>query len=142
MGRFDAAARQARDTAVTAGRRYAYRLVAVDSAGNRSAPAADSVAFSDFTPPAAPRRVTVQRLEAGVVVTWERVASPDLAGYRVYRSHLPTGVFELLTPAPVPGLTWTDPHPPADAFYQVRAVDRAGNESAPSPVAHAGGGPR
>ena len=133
--RFPAAARSWRDTAVVHGVRYTYRLTAIDSAGNVSTPRADSVLFRDFTPPPAPR-MAAARVVAGVVeVRWERVVGLELVGYNVYRSSLPTGAYRKLTRAPASLLVFTDSTGRAGFYYTVRAVDRSGNESAPSPVA-------
>jgi fibronectin type 3 domain-containing protein len=132
---FPAAAREWRDTSVAHGTAYVYRLTAVDSAGNVSGPVIDSVLFRDFTPPPAPRAAVARVADGGVRVTWERVVSAELAGYRVYRSTLPTGVYQRLTPVPVPALAFTDSTGHAGVFYTVRAVDRSGNESAASPAA-------
>jgi fibronectin type 3 domain-containing protein len=127
-----------RDTAVAHGRRYVYRVVAVDSAGNRSVPAVDSLAFRRPTPPPAPRNLAARATPEGVVLVWERVADPELAGYRVYRSPLPTGTFEPLSDHLIVGTTATDTAPSPGTYYRVRAVDTSGNESAPSPAARVG----
>jgi fibronectin type 3 domain-containing protein len=127
------------DTSAVRGRTYVYQLVAVDSAGNRSPEVADTLAFGDATPPAPPRFAAARASAAGVEVTWERVASADLVGYVVYRSGLPTGTYERVTARPVTELRFVDPAGRAGQFYVVRAVDSSRNESAPSPVAQAGG---
>ena len=130
-----ASAREWRDTAAVHGRRYVYRLTAVDSAGNVSVAVADSVLFRDFTPPPAPRAANARWVGGAVQVAWERVVSPELAGYHVYRSALPTGAYQRLSATPVALLTFADSAGRPGFFYVVRAVDRSGNESAPSPVA-------
>lgn len=135
LGRFDAKARDLRDTTVVRGVRYVYRLVAIDSAGNRSIPAVDSLQFRDFVPPPAPRVAAARATPAGVVVTWQRVIAADLAGYNVYRSNLPTGVFQRVGTVPAATLTFTDPQGKAGLYYHIKAVDRSGNESRHSPVA-------
>jgi fibronectin type 3 domain-containing protein len=135
--RFPASARTWRDTAVTHGRHYTYRLTAVDSAGNVSGARTDSVAFRDLVAPPPPRATSARALTpgAGVEVRWERVVSLELVGYNVYRSSLPTGVYRRLTRAPVSLLTFTDSTGHAGFYYRVRAVDKSGNESTPSPAA-------
>jgi fibronectin type 3 domain-containing protein len=135
IARTGADGRAARDTGLVQGRTYVYRLVAVDSVGNSSTVVRDSVFFGDDLPPAAPQAVTARAVTGGVEVTWERVASRDLAGYLVYRADLPTGRFARITPTPVVGQSFTDPSGQVGHFYQVRAVDTARNESGPSPVA-------
>ena len=127
-----------RDTAVVHGRRYVYRAVAVDSAGNRSGPAVDSLRFQRPTAPPAPRHLGALATATGIVLTWERVADPELLGYRVYRSPLPTGRFETVGEGVVRGTTITVPPGEPGTYYHVRAVDTSGNESAPSPAARAG----
>jgi fibronectin type 3 domain-containing protein len=135
IGKFPVTARSARDTAVTHGRSYRYRLIAIDSAGNRSTPVIDSVQFRDFTAPPPPRLVVARVAPAGVTVTWERVVASELVGYNVYRSSMPTGIFERLTTSPVRTLTFEDRTGKKGLFYLVRAIDRSGNESTKSPVA-------
>jgi fibronectin type 3 domain-containing protein len=63
---------------------------------------------------------------------------PDFAGYRVYRSEQQDTRGHLLTPEllPTPAYRDTSVQPAHNYWYTVTAVDRAGNESAPSsPVA-------
>lgn len=125
-----------RDTAVVRGTEYEYRLIAVDTAGNRSEPAVRTHAFRDWVPPPAPRHAAAASTDGGVTVRWERVVDPELAGYRVYRSTLPTGRFEAVSGLVEPGdeLEIVDPGGEPRHFYVVRAVDRSGNESENSPV--------
>jgi fibronectin type 3 domain-containing protein len=127
------APREVRDTNVVHGRSYVYFLTAIDSAGNRSTAAVDSLRFGDPTPPPAPRNAYARRDSSGVTVRWERVIDAELAGYVVYRSDSETGVYAKVTPAAVNALQWIDRRATGSAWYQVRAVDRSGNESAPSP---------
>ena len=122
-----------RDTAVRHGATYVYRLIAVDSAGNRSAPVVDTLRFLRFTPPPRPLLAAARLTPQGVQVSWQRVMDPELAGYRVYRSASPTGVYAAITSETVRDLTLLDATGHATDFYVVRAVDTSGNESAPSP---------
>ncbi len=133
--RFPAPVREWHDTLVTHGRRYVYHITAIDSAGNVSAARADSVLFREVVPPPEPRSAGARTVAGGVEVRWERVVSLELAGYNVYRSSLPTGVYRRLTRAPVSLLSFTDSTGHPGLFYTVRAVDRSGNESAASPFA-------
>ncbi len=131
------AERALRDTAVRHGHAYNYRVVAVDSASNRSVPAVDSVWFARSTAPPAPRNASARAASAGVEISWERVVDGELKGYIVYRSEIPTGVFERLTAEPVIGLKWVDVGTNTTRYYMVRAVDISRNESAASPVVRA-----
>jgi fibronectin type 3 domain-containing protein len=128
----------ARDTlGLVRGVTYGYQIVAVDTAGNRSEPAEAGITFRDFTPPPAPRHTAASAMAGGgIQVTWERVVDPELAGYRVYRSLLPNGVYEAvseLIPAGAP-LAFTDAGGTPEHYFTVRAVDRSGNESRPGPA--------
>jgi len=129
-----------RDTGVVHGRLYVYHVVAVDSAGNRSAPADDTLPFTRPTPPPAPRHLAARATPGGVVLVWERVADAELAGYRVTRASLPTGEFTPLAGGLIHGTTFTDPAPVPGSYYRVEAVDTSGNLSAPSPAVRAGTG--
>jgi fibronectin type 3 domain-containing protein len=129
-----AAQRGVRDSLAVSGTAYSYEVVAVDSAGNRSPPAAASLTFADPTPPPAPRYVGAVLTPTGVELSWERVVADDLAGYHVYRALVPTGVYERLTEAPIVELRFTDPTGEAEHYYSVRAVDRSANESTSSPA--------
>ena len=131
------APREVRDTALRIGERYVYSLVTIDTAGNRSVPAVDTLDFRDPTPPPAPRNAWARSGAGGTTISWERVVDRDLSGYMVYRSDLPTGVFTRLTPTPLKDLTFTDRGAAADMFYLVRAVDTSRNESNASPVVRA-----
>ena len=140
VGRYPSGILVTRDDRVQHGVTYVYRLTAVDSAGNRSGAAVDTLVFARLTPPPAPRHVSAHAAGAGVAVVWERVADPELAGYRVYRSSLPTGVFAFVAASPAGTTMLTDSSSAAGGYYRVRAVDISGNESVPSPPASAGPG--
>lgn len=123
-----------RDTTARTGSTYVYALAAIDSAGNESDAAVDTLAFGDPTPPPPPRHVAVRVADEGVEVRWERVVSRDLAGYRVFRATVPTGVYE-----PVSGhipagdeRVFVDADADGTHYYRVRAVDTSGNRSAPT----------
>ncbi len=125
----------ARDTTPVKGRTSQWRVVAVDSVGNRSAPASDTLTFRDLTRPPAPRRATAVRTAGVTTVRWERVVSVDLRGYVVYRADRSDGPRTKLTATPLTVLEFIDRGATAGARYVVRAVDASGNESAESPVA-------
>ena len=71
-------------------------------------------------------------------LSWSINLETDLAGYRVYKSEQEGARGQLITPdlLPVPAVRDTSVEPGHRYWYTVTAVDRAGNESAPSnPVA-------
>src|SRR5207245_784236 len=98
----------------------------------------------DIFPPAPPQGLVAAVLpgpNAGtplVDISWSINLETDLAGYRVYRSEREGARGELVTPdlLPTPAVRDTSVEPGHRYWYTVTAVDRAGNESAPSnPVA-------
>ncbi len=116
------------DTAAAAGE-HSYEVVAIDNAGNVSAPTvSDAVVLRDYQGPPRPRFVAAVRLADGNRVYWERVVDFDLDGYNVYRSSMPTGRFERVNDAPVATLEIVDKSGASSAWYRVRAVDADGNE--------------
>lgn len=65
---------------------YCYRLVCIDSDGNRSAPSAIvSGRIPDTTPPGPTRVDRAEGFEAYIRVFWELNPEPDVAGYLIYR---------------------------------------------------------
>jgi hypothetical protein len=98
----------------------------------------------DIFPPAAPRDVVAVVLPGAapstlvVGLSWSINLETDLAGYRVYRSEQEGARGQSITPdlLPTPAVRDSSVVPGRRYWYTVTAVDRAGNESAPSnPVA-------
>jgi hypothetical protein len=137
-----------RDTSFDFGKAYVYTVRTVIPADGSTIESGDSapavVTPSDTYPPAVP-----QGLVAAVVtpdangppevdLSWSINTETDLAGYRVYRSEQEGTKGQLVTPdlLPSPAYRDTSVQPGHSYWYSVTAVDRAGNESAPSaPVA-------
>lgn len=116
------------DTTVVGTTTYTYTVMAVDAAGNVSAPSPPAtVTTPDGTPPTAPGNVFALVLgPTRVFVTWG--ASSDNVGvtsYRLYRNG--TKLADVTT------RTYTDTtaQPATTYSYTVTALDAAGNESAP-----------
>lgn len=87
----------------------------------------------DLQPPAAPTGLHVAHEDnAAVSLTWSAVAGA--AGYNVYRSPLSGGGYVRVNSSPLTGTSFTDTglRNAQSYFYVVRALDSAGNESAPS----------
>lgn len=115
---------------------HEYRVAAVATTGppsiqsDLSAPA--KVDFRDLVPPAAPASVTAL-LETKVVrLVWDPVDASDLAGYNVYRIE---GKYRLkLTPSALTEPNFLDISIDIGIgyHYEVTAVDKSGNESAPA----------
>ncbi|MBN2417606.1 hypothetical protein JXO52_17345 [bacterium] len=131
-------ARAFTDTTVSKGTAYRYTITAVDSAENRS-PAAVSapVTVRDNDTPLPPSGAIAVIEQDGVRVTWKRNTENDLAGYNVYRSNLPTGIYTKLNATPLQETVYLDTDGNGQSWYRVRSVDTSGNESdpgRPSPV--------
>ncbi|GAB5519605.1 MAG: hypothetical protein RhofKO_18560 [Rhodothermales bacterium] len=126
-----------RDDTAQPGIAYTYAVFALDEADNLSNPAAtDTVTLLDETPPQTVRNARATRTDAGVVVTWEPVPSRDLAGYRVERADIATGIYTAVTNTLVTDTTWT--HTSATSgWYRIIALDTSGNEARASASAEA-----
>ena len=133
-----------RDNSFSFDHSYVYAVRSVIQADDHELESSDSqpvvVTPRDTFPPAAPQGVVSALLpgaSAGTVVvdlSWSINVETDLAGYRVYRSEQEGARGHLLTPdlLPTPAVRDTSVQPGHHYWYIVTAVDRAGNESAPS----------
>jgi len=99
-----------------------------------------TIAVLDTFPPATPQGLAAAVLPGAapqtfvVDLSWSINLETDLAGYRVYRSEQESVRGQPITPdlLPVPSVRDTSVEPGHRYWYTVTAVDRAGNESAPS----------
>jgi hypothetical protein len=126
------------DTAAPYGKLvYTLRATLPDKPKVEGAPADEAgLDYRDVFPPAAPARLDALP-EAGLVrLVWDPVPAPDLAGYIVFRAE-GSGQPERLNAEPTKDSFTTDSSakPGARYRYTVRAVDKAGNVSEPSPEA-------
>ncbi len=124
---------------------YAYVVRSVITVDEGPLESSDSIPAivepRDTFPPAAPQALAAAVLPgetAGTLLadlSWSINVEPDFAGYRVYRSEQQDTRGRLLTPEllPTPAYRDTSVQPAHRYWYTVTAVDRAGNESAPSP---------
>src|SRR3989344_3015320 len=89
------------------------------------------IARSDTTPPADPQKVKTRIISTGIALEWENPKDKDLKYIKLYRSKK-SGVIGDVVANEVSGKAYTDSGVPRGAtyFYTVRAVDKAGNESA------------
>jgi hypothetical protein len=109
-----------------------YRITAVDTSGNESSYVAASAVRPDSIAPAAPSNPAAAGAHSGITVTWTANGEFDFAGYNIYRSTAPDGIFTKLNADLLSSLSFTDASAPAGAasYYQITAVDQFGNESA------------
>jgi hypothetical protein len=129
------------------GKTYAYIVRSVINRDGVVLESADSapaiVTPRDTFPPAVPQAISAAVLpdetDNSLVVdlSWSINVEPDFAGYRIYRSEQPDTKGQLLTTELLltPAYRDTSVQPARRYWYVVTAVDRAGNESAPSPPA-------
>lgn len=146
--RVDRSLQLLRDEQVKPGFSYRYSVTAIDSAGNESD--ASPVAEILVRPPDPPANVRNLRVEwaasdgpgangaetgtaigaAAAKLVWEPVRSPYLAGYRIYRSDISTGVYEPVGETEAGQIRWTDTNAASRRWwYKVYAVDVAGVQS-------------
>ena len=134
-----------RDTLFEFGKTYVYVVRAVALAGDGPVESDDSgpvvVAPRDTFPPAAPQNViaavTAPPGQApSADLSWSMNLENDLAGYRVYRSDTEDARGQLLSKDLLPAPAYRDMSVQQGHryWYTVTAVDRAGNESAPTIV--------
>ncbi|MGV3723704.1 MAG: phage head spike fiber domain-containing protein, partial [Actinomycetota bacterium] len=125
-----------RDSAVSAGLTYYYRVAAVDGSGNASAysnPVSVSIPVPpDTTPPAAPAGLTGALTSDAIQLRWNPNTDPDVAEYRVERGTNSTSSFSALSSPTSAGYADAAVTAGNSYSYRVRAVDVAGNVSAAS----------
>jgi fibronectin type 3 domain-containing protein len=110
---------------------YAYRVTAVDKAGNESLDSRSVVITFDGTAPPAPEGVSGTTPTRAPLLTWTPVSDAStggspIVGYRVFRDATPADT--------TTGTTLLDSHPGSSShhLYAVQAIDAAGNVSATS----------
>ena len=91
----------------------------------------------DIQAPAPPTDLMGQGATNDVKLTWAKSSVPDLFGYNVYSSTLPSGPFVQRNPVPTDRIAYylADGLAPLTLYYfRVTAVDSSSNESSPSAV--------
>lgn len=86
----------------------------------------------DTDPPGSPARVSSVGRNASVILSWEKPGADDLAEYRIYRSITPLSGYQEAARTQFTELRDEKLVNGKNYYYQITAVDRAGNESAPS----------
>lgn len=127
------------DTTAVDGTHYSYLIqtaaINTESTILSSGVVVNAVA-SDTTPPAAPRNLTVQSSQSGLMLTWEQPAEEDVAKIQIYRALMDHAKGEgesrvLLAEVPVVMTQYEDSNviPNATYSYTLVVVDTAGNVS-------------
>jgi hypothetical protein len=118
---------------------YTVRATVPEKPKVEGAPAVEAgVDYRDIFPPPAPARLDALPEGKVVRLVWDPVSAPDLDGYAVYRAD-GSGEPERLNKELIKEsfVNDTTAQPGHRYRYTVRAVDKAGNQSAPSPEAMA-----
>jgi len=120
------------------GEKRCYTVRAAENVGGftieSEAPPAQCKTLVDKFAPAAPKAVAGIPSDGAINLIWEPNAEKDLGGYLVLRARVPDQTFELLTPAPIQETSFKDAVAAGVPYmYVVKAVDKAGNPSPPSP---------
>jgi hypothetical protein len=134
-----------RDTQFDFGKTYVYIVRPVATAEGNALESSDCdpliLTPADTFPAATPQGLVASVLgspnvaSAEVDLSWSINSEPDLAGYRVYRSEQENEKDKLVTPDLLLSPAYRDTSVALGHtyWYRVTAVDRSGNESAPSP---------
>ncbi len=125
------------DSRIVWGEKRCYVVVAAETIGGETieseAPPATCETLVDTFPPATPKDLKAISTEGAINLIWEPNGEKDLAGYIVLRGVEPAETLQAITPAPIVEPSFKDGVQPGIAYvYAVRAVDKAGNSSAPS----------
>jgi hypothetical protein len=133
-----------RDVSAVFDHTYAYTVRSVVLVEGNELESPDSTPVTvtprDIFPPAAPQGLVGAVLPGPVAgsllvdLSWSINLETDLAGYRVYKSEQEGTRGQIVTAdlLPTPAVRDTSVEPGRRYWYTVTAVDRAGNESAPS----------
>lgn len=105
--------------------RYAYRVAAIDAAGNESA-SSNLAGTGDITPPPTPETTFIDNWDGtNIYVSWTP-STADTVSYRLYRNQVPIATVA----APATSYIDTAIQTPGNNYrYSVSAIDAAGNES-------------
>jgi hypothetical protein len=126
------------DASIAVGNTYGYRVQAVNGDQHQSAVSAEvSITPEDVFPPAVPAEFSAVPGVAAIELVWQRNTEEDFAGYNVYRA-ADGGAFEKIA-GQIDAPAYSDRAVEAGKSYRyaVSAVDRAGNESARTPIVEA-----
>ncbi len=120
------------DDSLSNNRAYTYKLTAIDYFGTESAPSSPVIVeVKDKKPPFPPSHIHANVNQYAVHITWQEKFSPDLAGYKIYRSKNNQNNYSVLHNSilPVGTVSFTDSLEQGGFYYYyVAAIDSSGNE--------------
>ncbi len=121
------------DTGAEFGKTYHYIVQTVVALAESDLSAEETIAPKDTFAPAVPSGLTAVVSTQSIELVWDRNVEPDLGGYRIYRA-AGDGPFARITETQEsPSYSDRKPQSGAAFRYRVSSIDRAGNESEPSP---------
>lgn len=132
IARLPASGLRFEDRFPTKGQRYRYTVEAVDDAGNVGPRAPEArLSIGDSQAPRTVRGVRAVAGDDGVTIQWEGVPDEDLAGYRVRKMPIATGIPQSIHEEIIPAGTthFVDESGRAGVYYEVTAYDIYGNHS-------------
>jgi fibronectin type 3 domain-containing protein len=120
------------DQGLTNGKKYFYKLTAVNAVGRESGFSAEIIVEpKDLTPPLPPLDLSAKIEEGKALLSWSANKEADLKGYNIYRSLSAEKDFLKINPALISENKFSDSQIKQNLLYWYRlaAVDNAGNES-------------
>lgn len=122
--------RQFRDENVELDNRYIYSVTAVDSAGNESKPiVGDTLNVQKLNPPVSTRNVQAIHKDGNVQLQWQMQNLNHVDGFRIYRSNIATGNFELIGTTESDNFTFSHSESEPGQWFKVFPFDRYGREA-------------
>ncbi|GAB4267006.1 MAG: hypothetical protein Kow0029_01190 [Candidatus Rifleibacteriota bacterium] len=127
-------------TGLTPGKTYHCRVKSLDFQRNEGISSDYQFDTPSGAAPESPTNFNIQaptEMEK-IVLNWNSVTDADLAGYNLYRSESSASSFVKVNANPIPGTVGSTTYQDEGLkiankyYYYVKAVDTAGNESAPS----------
>ena len=119
-----------RDESIELKMEYIYSVTAVDSVGNESGRAvSDTIIAHRLHPPERTRNVQALYTEEGVILQWQVLDSTQVNGYRIYRSDIATGMYDLIGETEAGQYRFIHPGSEAGQWFKVFPYDVAGREA-------------
>lgn len=119
-----------RDENVELGKEFIYRVTSVDTVGNESENfATDTLTTRRLNPPAPARNVQAIQINQQIQLAWEPTNDNQVTGYRIYKSPIATGVFEVIGELKEAETAWIDPNGTPGEWYKVFPIDATGREA-------------
>lgn len=125
------------DRGLPSNRAFRYRVAAQARGGNESALSAEASALTPRLVPSTPRNVRLDASEKQITLSWLPNREPFVSHYRVFRTKVLSAAFEPIAKTDRPVFVDSQLDDESLYYYQVAAVGREGDESAPTEVAFA-----